>query len=837
MEGTNERKNLSSNQITRLDKNAFAGLMSLEKLYLQNNDIAESNVDQDAFDPLRNLRFLKVDSFVMCCYAKQSNPDLQCESPHNELSSCEDLLKIPTLRVFIWILGLLALLGNAWVMIFWNHVAHIDRGERGKKSRVQSFLLSNLAVSDLMMGVYLIIIASHDVKWKGDYFRYDVTWRSSRACEFAGALSMTASEASILILTTITADRLNSIVFHIRARPFTMVTARIVCFLIWLCTLTMSIVPIILKSYFYDEKRRISFYGRSSVCLPLQLSSVRTAGWEYAVAIYIAFNGFAFLFILLSYVAIFVKVRASSKAVRSNMNNDAALARRVVLIILTDFFCWIPVVIIGCLSLTQGFEDSQGQAYAWIAVFVLPINSSLNPILYTFSNPQFRRLFACKKCCSHHDVRANVRLNGSHHPNQGRVEIFQKGKWGKICDEGWDIKDASVVCRELGLPDVTRSFGGQIFETGRSPIYKLFHSCVILPYKQSSFSSLVDDLPTKVESRSLSGACIPQGAENGRFFCDRDWGIQDARVVCRTLGYEDAMFAVKPHMFNDNGGMYYLIKDIRCHGNESSIAECEYTGLKLEYDSCEEVGVICGVRNATVSHRLVGSSAPGSGRVELNLGGHWGTICHNKWSLSNARVVCRNLGYPQAFYATGGSVFGYGSERIVLDNVQCLGNETSLLQCKHGGLGYKSCTAQQEAGVICEKPENRVNIIDITSNISVLNSNQSALAIDNDESTCLYVSANDNTFLTATIDSSVFIHSVSMIIDRNSSFSSIRVIIHPLDKHLNNVVCTPTSEFVAKIGMTYDCSPPTRARHVTINATKTATKFGLCNIDIFGSGE
>ncbi|KAK3728043.1 hypothetical protein QZH41_004797 [Actinostola sp. cb2023] len=132
---------------------------------------------------------------------------------------------------------------------------------------------------------------------------------------------------------------------------------------------------------------------------------VRAAGWEYAVAIYIAFNGFAFLFILLSYVAIFVKVRASSKAVRSNMNNDAALARRVVLIILTDFFCWIPVVIIGCLSLTQGFEDPQGQAYAWIAVFVLPINSSLNPILYTFSNPQFRRLFACKKCCSHHDVR------------------------------------------------------------------------------------------------------------------------------------------------------------------------------------------------------------------------------------------------------------------------------------------------------------------------------------------------------------------------------------------------------------------------------------------------
>lgn len=338
--------------------------------------------------------FRETDSFFVCCYAKQNNPNMRCKSPSNQLSSCEDLLKNPALSVFIWILGLLALLGNVLVIIFWNRMSNIDRGERGKKSRVQSFLLTNLAVSDFFMGLYLVIIAYHDVKWDGNYFMYDVKWRGSSTCNISGALSMIASEASVLLLATITADRLNSIVFHIKARPFTMTAARVVCCIIWIIAVTISLIPIIAKDHF--EQRGVSFYGRSSVCLPLQLSQDRPAGYEYAVAIYIALNGLAFIFILLSYIAIFIKVRISSKAVRSNIKKDSSLLRRVTLIIATDFMCWMPVAIIGCLSLTTGINDPTGEIYAWIAVFVLPINSSLNPILYTFTNPQFRKMFYAK---------------------------------------------------------------------------------------------------------------------------------------------------------------------------------------------------------------------------------------------------------------------------------------------------------------------------------------------------------------------------------------------------------------------------------------------------------
>lgn len=100
--------------------------------------------------------------------------------------------------------------------------------------------------------------------------------------------------------------------------------------------------------------------------------------------------------------------------------------------------------------------------------------------------------------------------------------------------------------------------------------------------------------------------------------------------------------------------------------------------------------------------RLVGSGSDRcSGRVEVYHNHVWGTVCDDDWDLNDTQVVCRQLGCETRDIVPLTLCFGEGIGQIWLDDVSCLGNETSLTDCHHLGLGNHDCTHNEDVGVAC----------------------------------------------------------------------------------------------------------------------------------------
>uniref|UniRef100_A0ABM5GL23 Lysyl oxidase homolog n=1 Tax=Pogona vitticeps TaxID=103695 RepID=A0ABM5GL23_9SAUR len=90
------------------------------------------------------------------------------------------------------------------------------------------------------------------------------------------------------------------------------------------------------------------------------------------------------------------------------------------------------------------------------------------------------------------------------------------------------------------------------------------------------------------------------------------------------------------------------------------------------------------------------------GRVEVFYNQEWGTICDDDFTLANAHVLCRHLGFVAATGWTHSAKYGKGVGRIWLDNVNCRGSEKSIQDCQSRGWGVSDCSHEEDAGVVCK---------------------------------------------------------------------------------------------------------------------------------------
>ena len=80
--------------------------------------------------------------------------------------------------------------------------------------------------------------------------------------------------------------------------------------------------------------------------------------------------------------------------------------------------------------------------------------------------------------CIYSDLLFTVRLVNGSTKYEGRVEVYYNGEWGTVCDNGWDLNDAKVVCRELGYGKATAAIPRALYGEGSGQIWLTYMNCV-----------------------------------------------------------------------------------------------------------------------------------------------------------------------------------------------------------------------------------------------------------------------------------------------------------------------------------------------------------------------
>ena len=126
------------------------------------------------------------------------------------------------------------------------------------------------------------------------------------------------------------------------------------------------------------------FYGQVGICIPLPVTRKSFEGRSYSFGVIIVLNFFLFLLIAAGQSFIFLSVKANLMTTdTTRKSQDMVIARRLISVVVSNFVCWFPIILLGLVA-SAGVPVS-GEVTVVMAIFVLPLNSALNPFLYTFN--------------------------------------------------------------------------------------------------------------------------------------------------------------------------------------------------------------------------------------------------------------------------------------------------------------------------------------------------------------------------------------------------------------------------------------------------------------------
>uniref|UniRef100_A0A8C9U4I2 Thyrotropin receptor n=1 Tax=Scleropages formosus TaxID=113540 RepID=A0A8C9U4I2_SCLFO len=300
--------------------------------------------------------------YIVC----EDGEEITCTPTPDEFNPCEDIMGLGFLRVTVWFVSLLAILGNLLVLLVLL-TSHY-------KLSVSRFLMCNLAFADLCMGIYLLLIASVDLHTRTEYYNHAIDWQTGAGCGLAGFFTVFSSELSVYTLTIITIERWHAITFAMRLDcRLRLLHAAAAMLIGWLFCLLLAILPLV----------GVSSYRKVSICLPMDTQTTMAKVYIFSVLV---LNILAFLVICVCYIKIYCTVRNPEHCPG---RKDANIAKRMAILIFTDFLCMAPISFYAMSAVLNRPLITVSNSKILLVLFY-PLNSCANPFLYAIFTKAFR---------------------------------------------------------------------------------------------------------------------------------------------------------------------------------------------------------------------------------------------------------------------------------------------------------------------------------------------------------------------------------------------------------------------------------------------------------------
>ena len=390
-------------------------------------------------DPLEWVPFEKQCDHVKDCLG---GADECADCDYGAFTSADFLISSKIVFIATLVSGSLTIILNSYQ----GYICYLDKpvtrgGQLDRLVRLQVFFF------DYLMGLYecLLIVASLVIKSKGNYCLYDQKWRASFSCIFLGILFTFSSHGSLLCIALMSIIRcfhcITNNIIHIKKSVVLICSA-----VLLILNLANSITPILPLPLFQDIFRSeifltnvkdnpffstnplnftlfkashdrvfpsdntniysmirnfkttasnekvwditdISFYGNSGLCVH-NIFKNQDSFKIYKIS-YLSFIITLLLIVSVVYIAILCKIRQSQREIDNmagNVNQRDVSTRattKVLLMIGTQLLSWIPLIGAAIYYTTNSKESAPRMVFELCVLLVIPINSLLNPIIYS----------------------------------------------------------------------------------------------------------------------------------------------------------------------------------------------------------------------------------------------------------------------------------------------------------------------------------------------------------------------------------------------------------------------------------------------------------------------